>query len=123
MGETAKRKPKAETDIEKIAANANIKPIKKEPKATIIANNGMMPAAKPASRKAAKSATTAYLTSRVLNSAVKRAFKNAAAEAMQVMGYIMIAEDGWVIKLFADGTKEKIKEMEVIPRPETIILY
>lgn len=35
-------------------------------------------------------------------------FKEASIKAMKTIGYIVIAEDGWIIKKFADGTKEKI---------------
>ena len=144
MGITAKRKPNEEPDIVKIATNANIKPIKKVPKASVIANIGIIPtenaATSPVAKRPSRKATPIRvkvndntwdkhdmieledLTPVQLNAIVSNAFNNAAEEAMQVMGYIMIAEDGWVIKLFADGTKEKIKELEVVPRPETIIL-
>ena len=63
-----------------------------------------------------------YLTKRVLLSAVRRAFKAAAAETMAIQGYNVIADDGWVVKIYADGTKEKMTKMEHVPRPEIIIL-
>ena len=39
-----------------------------------------------------------------------QAFKEAADETMKVMGYNMIAKDGWVIKKYADGREEKISK-------------
>ena len=63
------------------------------------------------------------LTADQLNAIVSNAFSSAARETMAIMGYNMIAEDGWVVKVYADGTKEKIKELEVVPRPDKIILY
>ncbi len=145
MGVTAKRKSNAEADIVKIATNANIKPIKKEPKATIIANNGVLPAvstatspvAKPASGKVTPMQVEGVynpqakpdmieledLTPEQLNAIVSNAFNKAAEETMAIMGYNLIADDGWVVKIYADGTKEKIKKLEVVPRPDKIILY
>ena len=49
-----------------------------------------------------------YLTKRLLVSAAKRGIRKAAEETMQIMGYNVIAKDGWVVKIFADGTTEKI---------------
>ncbi len=63
------------------------------------------------------------LTTEILKEIVNTAFTNAAANAMTVMGYNVIAEDGWVVKIFADGTREKITELKVVPRPANIILY
>ena len=39
------------------------------------------------------------------------AFNEAAKETMEVMGYNVIAEGGWVIKVYKDGSKEKIKKI------------
>ena len=72
--------------------------------------------------KKASGEQKAYLTKRILVSAAKRGFKQAAKEAMQLMGYVVIAKDGWVVKKYADGTIEKISPIEqintrnVIPR-------
>jgi hypothetical protein len=51
---------------------------------------------------------TVYLTKRILERAVKKGTKNLSKEQMELMGYVVIAEDGWVVKIFKDGTKEKI---------------
>lgn len=52
-----------------------------------------------------------YLTKRRLVSAAKRGFRKAAAETIAVMGYNVVAEDGWVIKKFPDGTIVKLKKL------------
>ncbi len=53
-----------------------------------------------------------YLTKRLLVKLSTKAFRKAATEAMEVMGYVVIEEDGWIIKKFKDGTIEKIHELE-----------
>lgn len=65
----------------------------------------------------------AYFTKRILVRIVKKGIKEVAAETMRVMGYNVIAEDGWVVKVYADGKREQIKEIPKIERPEKIILY
>jgi hypothetical protein len=52
------------------------------------------------------------LTPSQLNEIVSKAFKEASEETMRVMGYNTIAEDGWVVKVYADGRKEKIKQFK-----------
>jgi len=52
-----------------------------------------------------------YLTKRLLVSAAKRGIRKAAAETMQIMGYVIIAQNGWVIKKYADGRIEKIEQL------------
>ncbi|HEV2480598.1 MAG TPA: hypothetical protein VGS79_13070 [Puia sp.] len=59
----------------------------------------------------------AYLTKRILVSAARSGVRDAAKETMATMGYVIIAEDGWVIRKFADGTREKI---EPIPQPDNL---
>jgi len=54
-----------------------------------------------------------YLTKRILISAANRGFRQAAKEAMELMGYVVIAKDGWVVKKFADGRIEKISPLEL----------
>lgn len=53
-----------------------------------------------------------YLTKRILVSAAKQGFRKAAQETMKVMGYNVIARDGWVMKIFPDGHVEKISPLE-----------
>jgi hypothetical protein len=44
-----------------------------------------------------------YLTKRFLISASKLGIRQAAKEAMDIMGYVVIAHNGWVVKKFQDG--------------------
>ena len=69
-----------------------------------------------------KYVTTQYLTKRILVKAVKQGFKTAAEETMKAQGFNVVAEDGWVIKVYADGRKEYIKEIEKVQRPPVIVL-
>ena len=55
-----------------------------------------------------------YLTKRLLVSAAKRGIRKAAEETMQIMGYNVIARDGWVVKLFPDGSIERITQIEQV---------
>ena len=55
---------------------------------------------------------TAYLTKRILVSVAKKAIKEASERAMDIMGYVVKAEDGWVIREDRDGTKTKIAKIE-----------
>lgn len=40
-----------------------------------------------------------------------KAFDEAAQETMNIMGYNVIVEEGWIVKVFYDGNKEKIKKI------------
>lgn len=53
-----------------------------------------------------------YLTKRLLVSAARRGIREAAEETMKIMGYIVIAKDGWVVKKYADGSIEKLSPIE-----------
>lgn len=66
--------------------------------------------------------TTPYLTKRRLASAARNGIRRAAAETMQVMGYTIIAENGWVVKKYADGHIEKISPIETVNTNGTLAL-
>ena len=61
-----------------------------------------------------KSGSKDPLTRQMLESAARKGIRQAAKETMEVMGYTVIARDGWVIKLFPDGSFEKISPIEKI---------
>lgn len=52
------------------------------------------------------------LTIEILQKAATEAFTEAAARTMEVMGYNVIAQDGWVVKIFPDGSIEKILKLD-----------
>lgn len=51
---------------------------------------------------------------------VNRAMPDIIAEIMRVVGYIVIAQDGWIVKKHSDGRIEKLKELERVERPAKI---
>jgi hypothetical protein len=59
----------------------------------------------------AKKIAYQYLTKRRLISAARTGMKIASAETMSVMGCNVIAEGGWVVKKFANGTVKKLSRI------------
>jgi hypothetical protein len=55
-----------------------------------------------------------YLTKRRLASAARAGIRKAAKETMKVMGYTVIAHEGWVVKKFEDGRIERISPLETV---------
>lgn len=47
----------------------------------------------------------------ILQKAAQEAFTEAAQKTMKLMGYNVVALDGWVVKLFEDGKIEKIAKI------------
>lgn len=57
-----------------------------------------------------KKKQTVYLTTRILERALKKYTKNLTQKAMDIQGYVVIAEGDWIVKKFKDGKIEKIKK-------------
>ncbi|MFK7785039.1 MAG: hypothetical protein AB8B56_07980 [Crocinitomicaceae bacterium] len=55
---------------------------------------------------------TKYLTTRIVKSAAQKAFSTASKKAMEDHGYIVVAENGKVVKKFSNGDIEVIEEIE-----------
>jgi hypothetical protein len=49
-----------------------------------------------------------YLDKRIVVRQAQSAGRAAVARATEEMGYSIVAERGWVIKKYADGTREKL---------------
>ena len=49
-----------------------------------------------------------YITKRIVKRVAKSAFTKAAKESMAIMGYNVIAHEGWIVKKYADGKIEKL---------------
>jgi hypothetical protein len=60
---------------------------------------------------------TAYLTTRILERAARKAFREAAKSSMERMGYVVVAQDGWIIRLFKDGRIEQIEQIQKLNIP------
>ena len=54
----------------------------------------------------------AYLTKRILVNAARKGVSKAARETMDVMGYVIEAQNGWVVKMFPDGTIIRISPIQ-----------
>jgi len=55
-----------------------------------------------------------YLTKRRLASAARAGVRKAAEETMKLMGYTVIAHEGWVVRKYEDGHIEKISRIEIV---------
>ena len=75
-----------------------------------------------AKKKHTKHLPSVYLTKRKLASAARAGVRKAAEETMQLMGYTIIADNGWVVKKYADGRIEKISPIETVNTNGTLAL-
>ena len=50
----------------------------------------------------------AYLTKRIVVSRAKMAGKSAAETAMNLMGFVVVAEGEWIVRKYKDGRLEQI---------------
>jgi len=53
-----------------------------------------------------------YLTKRIVVRAARKGMKAASKATMAAMGYNVIAQDGWVVKKFHDGSVERIEAIK-----------
>ncbi|EHQ26347.1 hypothetical protein [Mucilaginibacter paludis] len=63
-----------------------------------------------------------YLTKRIVVRAAKRGMKAASSETMEVMGYNIIFQDGWLVKKFPDGSIQKIEPVNSAKNLGPVIL-
>lgn len=63
-------------------------------------------------KAAAKKKANNYLTKRILKSAATAGFTRAAAKTMSIMGQNVIAKNGWVVRIYADGHIEQISKID-----------
>lgn len=54
----------------------------------------------------------AYISKRLVARVSRRIFKSAADKALIDNGYVIIAKDGWIVKEYANGDIEKLKEID-----------
>lgn len=66
--------------------------------------------------------TKAYITKRILVSKSTKAIQLASDKAMESIGYIVVAKDGWVVREFQDGRIERIEELEVLDNRQDLNL-
>lgn len=63
-----------------------------------------------------------YLTTQLLLRAVAKGSKNLELEEMELMGYVVKEQKGWVVKIYANGDVEKISKIETITRSKHLAL-
>lgn len=68
-----------------------------------------MPKVKKIFSKRPENTKSPYLTKRKLASAARSGIRKAALDTMRVMGYIVVAEQDWIVKKYADGTVQKLE--------------
>jgi hypothetical protein len=76
----------------------------------------------PNHNKKSHTKTKDYLTKRVLTRAIDKATKRISNEAMLLKGYVVQVEDGWVIKIYSDGKKEKISRLNRTNTSKKVVL-
>lgn len=54
----------------------------------------------------------AYLTKRTIVSKAKAAGRKAEADAMELMGYVVVVMGDWVVKKYQDGTVVNIRKIK-----------
>lgn len=59
----------------------------------------------------------AYLTKRVLERAIGPAIRRASQEAMATVGYMIVAENGWVVKADRDGNRTQLSKIKQSDSP------
>ena len=55
-----------------------------------------------------------YLTKRILRNAARTGVRQAAMETMNIVGYNVIAHNGWVVKKYANGRIERVTPLKRI---------
>lgn len=75
-----------------------------------------MPIKKSPKKTAAKKKAN-YVTKRVMKSAIGKAIRKASASTKHSMGYVIKAENGWVIREELDGTKTKLSKIDKSNQP------
>lgn len=63
-----------------------------------------------------------YISTRLVERKSSKAFKEGAKKAMEINGYVVIAQDGWVVKKYENGNIEKIKKIEHGDENQALIL-
>lgn len=64
----------------------------------------------------------AYMTKRILERAVGAAMRRASQEAMATVGYVIKAENGWVVQVDQDGKETRLSKIQSVNRPTQLIL-
>lgn len=63
-----------------------------------------------------------YITSRLVSRKSTSAFRKRAKMAMDANGYVIIVEEGWLIKKYSDGSIERLEELDIDNQNQSLIL-
>lgn len=63
-----------------------------------------------------------YISTRLVSRKSRSAFQEGAKRAMDAIGYVIIVENGWVVKKFLDGTIEKLEQLDTDFTDQRLIL-
>ena len=63
-----------------------------------------------------------YISTRLIKKSSKIAFEEGAKKAMEAVGYVLVAENGWLVKKFSNGSVQQIKQLETIIARENVKL-
>lgn len=63
-----------------------------------------------------------YISTRLVINKSRSAFQEGSKRAMEANGYVIIANEGWLIKKFADGTIEKLEQLDNSFTTQNLIL-
>ncbi|MEX0883173.1 MAG: hypothetical protein WDZ72_06835 [Cyclobacteriaceae bacterium] len=53
-----------------------------------------------------------YISTQLVERKSSKAFKDAAKKAMEINGYVVISENGWIVEKHSDGKIVKLKEID-----------
>jgi len=62
-----------------------------------------------------------YLTSRVLARATSKGLKEASDNAREISESLVVAEEGWIVRIHRDGSKEKIKKISKVDTSKLVL--
>ncbi|MDI1355295.1 MAG: hypothetical protein PSX36_10265 [bacterium] len=77
---------------------------------------------KKATKKSGPKKGVAYLTKRALTRAITKGTKNEESDAIDLLGYTVKEDNGWVIRQYASGQKERISRINVSKSSSTLVL-
>lgn len=63
-----------------------------------------------------------YISTKLVSDKSKSAFQEGASRAMKTNGYVVIAQDGWVVKKYSDGNIERLEQLELHQQNLKVIL-
>ena len=66
--------------------------------------------------------TTAYLTNRDLVRVASAAVKKASDTSMQIAGYVVKAENGWIVRENSDGSVIQLKKLKDYSKSRKLVL-